>query len=148
VMFVLIVDADPGFGFLMAEATIEAGVLALPVRDVATAGALVKERRVCVNVLVLNPFLPGASAFVAELRRSQGTLTVIGLVDAQEQTSVFVSDSSEQVADVDFWLAKVREPSTLSRLEWLPASHTCQRGAGAKEYSESVFAGVASAKPH
>jgi len=83
VSVVLIVDADPEFGSRLAQIAIEVGGRALPVTDTVTAGALVAELRVRVDVL----------------RRSQGRPIVVGLAEAPERGSAFVSEPAENLAD-------------------------------------------------
>ena len=83
---VLIVDSDLGFVFWLGQALDVAGYEALPAKSAAEAKTLVRELKVTVDVLVANPNAPGVAALAEHLNRSQGHLSLIALVNNDNET--------------------------------------------------------------
>jgi len=78
---VLIVDADLGFVFWLGQALDVAGCSAFPARSVPDARALLAECKLAVDVLILDPVLPGASDFVMALRHDRENIKVLAVSD-------------------------------------------------------------------
>jgi len=66
---VLIVDDDLGFVCWLGDILAEAGYQALPASDSRQAAALVKNLHLQVDVVVVNPGLPGVSEMIQTLHR-------------------------------------------------------------------------------
>jgi hypothetical protein len=58
------------------------GYSALPARSVADAALLSMQLDLTINVLVINPALPGGVDFIAAIHRSQPEVRVIGILDS------------------------------------------------------------------
>jgi hypothetical protein len=76
---VLIIDPELGFVFWLGQMLLAAGYEALPAKGVPEAIALLGELGVAVDLLIVNPALPGAPKLAEELRRSRGDLKVLVL---------------------------------------------------------------------
>jgi DNA-binding response OmpR family regulator len=55
----LIVDPDIGFGFWLARGLDQSHYQSFPAKSVADASALIQELRLQVDLLILDPALPG-----------------------------------------------------------------------------------------
>ncbi len=107
---VLIVDDDLHFAFWLGQTLDGAGYESLPAKSTPDATALLAELKVPIDVLVLNPALPGSVDFVRALRSVHGNLKVIcldGEVDG------------EPLPIADAWRSKPDVVDELSALEWL-----------------------------
>jgi hypothetical protein len=74
---VLLVDSDLSFVFWLGQALDLAGCEALPARSTAAASELIREHRLSVDTLVIDPVLPDALSFVAGLRESRPQLKAV-----------------------------------------------------------------------
>ena len=66
--------------FWLGQALDSAGYPAVPAQSTDAARELLREHRLAVHILVIDPFLPDAFAFVAELRRSHPSLSMVAAV--------------------------------------------------------------------
>jgi len=82
---VLIVDDDLGFVFWLGRALDESGCAAFPARSIPDAGALLRELKVSLDLLIVNPTLPGTAGFIEGLRRSGAQFKVIAVTEDVEQ---------------------------------------------------------------
>lgn len=86
---VLIIDGELGFVFWLGHLLDAASYSALPAKSVEDAALLIMQLDLTVDVLVINPALPGAPEFIAALHRSQPAVKVIGVRDdASESLSI------------------------------------------------------------
>jgi len=76
---VLIVDADLGFVFWLGQVLRVAGYAVLPAQSVPGAAALLAECNLAVDVLIVEPSLPGASDLVAALRHDRENVKVVAV---------------------------------------------------------------------
>src|ERR1700687_5104323 len=76
---VLIVENDLGFLFWLGGALNAGDYQSWPACGVSDANALVREGAVRIDLLIINPSLPGVSKLIALLRRSHAKLKVIAL---------------------------------------------------------------------
>ena len=76
---VLIVDNDLGFIFWIGGVVITANYQPWPACSLSDASVLVDKAAVPIDLLIVNPSLPGVSELIALLRRSQRKLKVIAL---------------------------------------------------------------------
>ncbi len=76
---ILIVDGDVGFAFWLGQALDRAGYAAVPAESSPAAEGLVDELRFAVDLLVINPALPGAADFVQTLRGIDPQLKVVAM---------------------------------------------------------------------
>jgi DNA-binding NtrC family response regulator len=81
---ILLVDDDLGFVFWLGRVLDDAGYAAFPAKSVTDAAALIVQCRLLADLLIINSALPGAPAFVEELRNSRPNLEVIGVADPDE----------------------------------------------------------------
>lgn len=81
---VLILDDDLGFVFWLGQA-LAAGFRPIPGPSLSEARKLLRRVRTPIDVLIVNPVLPGAAQFTRALRRKQRHLRVIGAVRYTEE---------------------------------------------------------------
>ena len=110
---VLIVEDDLGFVFWLGGVLAGAGYQALPACSVSKATELVEEAASPIDLLIVDPSLPGVSRLIANLRRSAVALKVIAL-RAEVKT---------KLRGVNAWRPKsgpAQDPAKQKR-EWLEA---------------------------
>lgn len=76
---ILIVENDLGFIFWLGGVLAGAGYEPWPACTVSEATELLEKAASPIDLLIINPSLPGVSKLVATLRQSQATLKVIAL---------------------------------------------------------------------
>ena len=76
---ILIVENDLGFIFWLGGALMAADYRPWPAGGVSEANALTGKTAIAIDLLIVNPSLPGVSKLIAVLRRSQAKLKVIAL---------------------------------------------------------------------
>ena len=91
---VLIIDGDLGFVFWLGKLLGDAGYQALPAKGVSEASALLGELNTEIDLVIVNPSLPGAADFVNALRRSQPNSKVLAALGEKDQSAdqVQISD--------------------------------------------------------
>jgi len=82
---VLIVDDDLGFVFWLGRALDESGFAAFPARSIPDAQALLRELKLSLDLLIVNPALPGTAEFIDGLRQSEAGFKVIAVTEDVEQ---------------------------------------------------------------
>ena len=80
---VLIVDSDFGFSFWLAEIFSELGCHPLPALDCQKAVSLATGLDLKVDVMVVNPAMPGISKMMQSLRRLYPSVKVVAVVGAK-----------------------------------------------------------------
>jgi DNA-binding response OmpR family regulator len=109
---VLILDNDLGFVFWLGRTLDAAGYQTLPAKNISDATILLEELTLEIDLLIVNPSLPGAAEFVSMLRRSTRRLKVIAISDVDGPVTT--------LPGVDAWRRKpdniVDEVTTL---EWV-----------------------------
>lgn len=83
---VLIVDKDFGFAFWLAEIFTELGCHPVPGLDCQKAVSLATELTLKVNVVVVNPAMPGISKMMQSLSRLYPSVKVVAVVDDKVDT--------------------------------------------------------------
>src|ERR1700688_1897420 len=76
---ILIVENDLGFIFWLGGALVAADYQPWPACGVSDAAELVDKAALPIDLLIVDPSLPGVSKLIAVLRRSQAELKVIAL---------------------------------------------------------------------
>ena len=109
---VLIVDRDLGFVFWLGRVLDDSGYEAIPAREVPDAMQLLHELQATVDLLIVNPALPGAADLIYTLRRSAQPLQVMALLDGPEEPAA-------RPPGTDAFRAKPTEVDEISRLEWV-----------------------------
>jgi len=112
---VLIVESDLAFAFWLGQTLEKAGYTALPSRSVGDARELLCELNVPIDLAVIDISLPGAGDFVNGLRRSQGHLQVLALVEESQEIP-------GSLPGIDAWRRKPHEVDEVSKLEWIQLS--------------------------
>ena len=110
---ILIVEDDLGFIFWLGGALAAADYQPWPACGVSEATEFVGKAAIPVDLLIVNPSLPGVSKLVAVLRRSQGELKVIALG----------SEDKTKLTGINAWHRKpslAQEPVKQEQ-EWLEA---------------------------
>lgn len=107
---VLIVDADLGFVFWLGQVLDVAGYSAFPARSVPDARALLAECKLAVDVLILNPSLPGASDLVTAFRHNPENIKVVAVSEG--------GSINGSRLDADATCYKPADISEQTRLEW------------------------------
>jgi len=113
---VWIVDDDLGFVWWLGELFTEAGCRALPALGCQNAVALMKKLHVGIDVLIVNPQLPGVIALFRALSRANPRLKVIAIGDTPKaiaaaicpQATLQRPSGSEVISRLD-WLQRVRK---------------------------------------
>ena len=82
---VLIADTDLGFVWWLGQALHNAGYLALPAKSIEDATALLTQLNLEIDLLIVSYSFEGASAFADNVRRVQGHLRVIAVIDAGDE---------------------------------------------------------------
>ena len=88
---VLILDDDLGFVFWLGQA-LAADFKPIPAPSVQDARKLLRRLRIPVDVLIVNPLVPGAAYFTRDLRRKQGRLRAIAAVRYTEELDPMLQD--------------------------------------------------------
>jgi hypothetical protein len=89
-----------------------AGYETLPAKSTADASALLEQLKLEIDVLIVNPSLDGASEFANTLRRLQGHLKVIAVIDPRDEPpSLFPGADASEFRPLN--------PDKESRLQWL-----------------------------
>ena len=99
---ILLVDSDLGFTFWLGRALDSAGFEALPAKSIPDAMALIDEYHLAVDVLILDPALPGASRLVAFLRRYRQSIKVIAAADPEALRSGFPQVDAVRRRSIEF----------------------------------------------
>jgi DNA-binding response OmpR family regulator len=107
---VLIVDEDLGFVFWLGHLLNNAGYQVWPARNGEDAAALMEELGAELDLLIIDPNLHGAAAFM-EMQRSSRDFHTIALERPEEWAG--------PVDGVDIALTKPPHPDELSGLEWI-----------------------------
>lgn len=121
----LIVDDDVGFLLWLGEMFNESGYQTFPALHCRAALALAKKLALQIDVLVVNPALPGARRAMRALTTAQPSLQVVLIRDGSKSGSV--EDSSHPALDrPSAW-----EP--ISRPQWITKiRHALMRASAAK----------------
>lgn len=77
---ILILDNDLGFAFWLGQTLSAGNCEALPATNVPEATALIGHFRLTIDLVIMNPSVPGAADFTRTLRREQGHLRVAELI--------------------------------------------------------------------
>jgi hypothetical protein len=113
----LIVDDDVGFILWLGEMITESGYQAVPALECRQAMTLVKKLALRVDVLVVNPKLPGAARAVKALESGHPRLRVVLIHDASEpggpqwdsKHAILERPSAWEPVSRPQWVTKVRK---------------------------------------
>jgi DNA-binding NtrC family response regulator len=113
---VWIVDDDLGFVWWLGEIFTEAGCRTLPALSCEQALALIKSLDVGIDLLVVNPQLPGITKMLKILSRAHPNLKIVAIGNAsaalpaafRPQASLERPSASESISRPE-WLKKVRK---------------------------------------
>ena len=108
---VLIVENDLGFLFWLGGALNAGDYQSWPACGVSDANALVREGAVRIDLLIINPSLPGVSKLIALLRRSHAKLKVIALG----------AEGKIRLRGINAWRRKPGPAGESAKQEWLEA---------------------------
>lgn len=89
---ILILDEDLGFVFWLGQALTAASFKPLPAQNVSDAKRWLRRFKLIVDVLILDPAVPGAIEFAEWLRCQQGQLRVVAAVGERPEPSVVAKD--------------------------------------------------------
>jgi DNA-binding response OmpR family regulator len=76
-MTVLIVERDLGFAFWLGRALDRIGFGSFPAKDVSSAESLTRELNLAIDLLIIDPELPGATALIQKIKKLESTAKVI-----------------------------------------------------------------------
>lgn len=107
---VLIVDDDLGFIFWLGQHLDEAGLFALPAKNVPGALSLITEHKVVPDVLVVNTALERAAELIAYVRNLGQCVKIVGLLS---------QEGEGEAADVDTLRSRPAEFTKDAVLEWI-----------------------------
>ena len=113
---VWIVDNDLGFLWWLGEVFTEAGCRTLPALSCEQALALIKSLNVGIDLLVVNPQLPGVVKMLQSLSRAHPNLKIVAIGKAstaltaafRPQASLERPSASDSISRTE-WLKKVRK---------------------------------------
>jgi CheY-like chemotaxis protein len=109
---ILLVDPDLGFVFWLGHALDTAGYNAVPAQDTRAASELIREHKLAVDILVIDPLLPDAIAFVTRLRRSRRSLNVVAAIPEEWE-------EIPPMPEVDAVIRKPRRFNSIAALPWI-----------------------------
>ena len=109
---VLIIDKELGFVFWLGQALDQAGYQALPAKSLVDATALLGELNIRADLVILSFASPDASAFAETLRRQQGQLKVIALIEGWEEPN-------PAAVGIDAWHSKPSVADEASKTDWI-----------------------------
>jgi hypothetical protein len=116
---ILIVDDDLGFVFWLGDVLVGAEYQPWPACSVSDVIKVMgRKPAVEIDLLIVNPSLPGASKVIAFLRRTQARLKVMAL-GPQDRTAL---------PDVNAWRSKPGRSDDSARREWVRAIERVSRG--------------------
>jgi DNA-binding NarL/FixJ family response regulator len=78
---ILIIDDDLGFVFWLGPVLAHAGYEVLPAKGFSDASTLLSELNAKIDLLIVNPSLPGVADFVSALRRSRPNAKILFALD-------------------------------------------------------------------
>jgi hypothetical protein len=84
---ILILDHDLGFQFWLAKSLEPFGYSIIPADTVSQAKRLLRQLKLSLDLLMVNPAVEGAAEFTASLHRHQPLLKVVALVPEQGKES-------------------------------------------------------------
>jgi DNA-binding NtrC family response regulator len=109
---VWIVDNDLGFVWWLGEVFTEAGCRTLPALSCEQALALIKSLDLGIDLLVVNPQLPGVVKMLQSLSRAHPNLKIVAIGKAsaalRPQASLERPSASDSISRPE-WLKKVRK---------------------------------------
>lgn len=85
---ILILNNDLGFALWLGQALAASNCETLPATNVAEAAALVGHFKLNVDLVIVNPAVPGALEYSRSLRREQGRLH-IAMLDSENSDGEF-----------------------------------------------------------
>lgn len=109
---VLILDGDLSFGFWLGQGLDEAGYQVFPAKCVADADALPAELKADLDLVILDPSLPGAADLIETCRRWNESVKVVALMGDHVQ-------SPGTAARVDLFCRKPDPRQSHRRLRWI-----------------------------
>jgi len=74
---VLLIDSDLAFSFWLGQALDLAGHNALPVRNTSAAYELIRDHRLSIDTVIINPVVPNGLSFLSDLRKFFPSLSVV-----------------------------------------------------------------------
>jgi CheY-like chemotaxis protein len=85
----LIVDDDLGFRFWLAKSLEPFGHSVIPADTVSQARHLLRQVKLSLDQLIINPSVKGAAEFAASLRRRHSQLKIVALITQEEKELPF-----------------------------------------------------------
>ena len=127
---ILLVDPDLGFVFWLGHALDSAGYNAIPAKDVFAALELLEEHKLAMEILVIDPLLPDAFAFISRVRRSRPAARIIAAVPPEW-------DETVPVPGVDAAIRKLGKFSPEAASEWIGTIQRLLAGGGSSSLKSS-----------
>lgn len=119
-MTLLILDDDLGFLFWLAKALEPGGHAVVPANTVSQANRLLAGLELSVDLLVVNPELEGAAAFIENLRLGNPRLKVIAVVapgENEPELNGVQADATRAKPDLST-IAGLESDGATAELEW------------------------------
>ena len=108
----LLVDSDLGFAFWLGQALDRAGYQAVPARTPLAATELIKEHRVYIDILVIDPYPPDAVSFISRLRQGRPSLKIVAALPEE-------SDEPLPMIEFDAIKRKPQYPTEEAAAQWV-----------------------------
>jgi hypothetical protein len=113
---ILLVENDLGFIFWLGGALVAGDYQPWPACDISDATELIEKAGVPIDLLIIDPSLPGVSKLVAFLRRSQPDLKVIALGEEGKTKLTCINawhrkpgPTQEPAKEEEEWIEAVRD---------------------------------------
>lgn len=100
-----------------------AGYNAIPAKDAQAAKELVHQHKISVDILVIDPLLPDAFAFISYLRQTRPLLHVIAAIPEDWERL-------PPMTEVDALIRKPHRLTTMETLAWINLVHRISAGVG------------------
>jgi len=120
-MAILIVERDLGFVFWLGRALDYAGHVSLPAKDVQDAKSLLRDLNPAVELIIVNPRVPGAAAMLQQMRGATPDVKVIELAEHGQEPGW-------RLPFVDTWKSKPAVGDEAAAREWISAVETVLAG--------------------
>jgi len=108
---ILIIDDDLGFVFWLGRVLAHGGYEVLPAKGFSDASTLLSDLNAEVDLLIVNPSLPGAADFVNALRRSRPNAKIVFALDDDQPAG--------QIQNADIIARKLLPEDAAAATLWL-----------------------------
>jgi hypothetical protein len=128
---ILVVDSDLGFVFWLGQVFDHAGFSAFPAKSTTCAIELIREHKLSLDILVINPVIQHAVSFMTGLRQYGGYPKIVFALGQSSETW-------SPVPEVDCIKPKPQQFTTAVADEWINLIRTLSGGASIEQHLSTV----------